>query len=69
MTEQDKVSPGLLTKISRNGERFWLRNCRPMNGKLYGQVDNNLLANPYKQGDVISFEREEIIDWIDERQT
>lgn len=60
------MNAGRIVKIVRNGERFWLRNARPLNGTMYGQVDNHLLENPPYFGQIIQFDENEIIDEIKE---
>lgn len=57
-----EINPGRIVKIIRNGERFWLRNVRHLDGKLYGQVDNMLLVAPYTKGQIIEIEENEIIE-------
>jgi hypothetical protein len=58
-----KLIEGQEIKISRNGERFWVRliSLAKIRGK--GIVLNNLINNPYKYGDPITFKISEITGW------
>ena len=51
-------------KISRNGERFWLKKLSDGLGTTrYGEVANNLIeVHPYKCGDTIEYKEEEVLD-------
>jgi hypothetical protein len=51
-------------KISRNGERFWLRKLSDGMGETrYGEVANNLIeAHPYKLGETIEYKENEVLD-------
>ena len=55
--------PKSWVKISRDGERFWLREIRTEgDGTKTGVVDNELLVAPYKRGERIEFREAEVID-------
>jgi hypothetical protein len=58
-----KLIEGQEIKISRNGERFWVRliSLAKIRGK--GIVLNNLINNPYKYRDPITFKISEITGW------
>lgn len=54
-------SVGRVVKIRRNGERFWVRNVRNMDGRLFGQVDNHVIEQPFTFGKIIEISESEII--------
>ena len=53
---------GLLFKISRKGEAFWVKYKGTKNGKITGIVDNYLVVNKYKYKQTITFSKKEIVD-------
>ena len=66
----DEINTGRMVKIIRNGERFWVRNVREMDGRLYGQVDNDVVMQPFTHGEIIEILADEIIDvWTDDQST
>ena len=55
--------PQSFVKIARDGERFWLRQCRTISRqRMTGVVDNELEVAPYKYNDRIEFDRDEIVE-------
>ena len=55
---------GLLVKITRNAERFWVSVTDAGNGGWHvGTVDNDLVcAHPYGRGDLVEFHSDEVVD-------
>ena len=58
---------GKTVKIVRDGERFWVSNVKKMDGRLFGNVANNLVVAPYQHGERIEIEESEIIDIWEEK--
>jgi hypothetical protein len=66
MMNKAEINAGRIVKVSRNNERFWLRNVRELDGKLLGQVDNNVTQQPFSAGDIIEITEDEIMqEWIE----
>jgi hypothetical protein len=56
--------PMAFAKISRHGERFWLKDVKLENDAWSGIVDNVLQEAPYYTGQRIEFEESEVVDTI-----
>lgn len=60
--ELDNIKINDSVKISNGLERFWAQIIEVNTLYLLGRVDNELITNDYKLGDIIMFERHNIYD-------
>ena len=60
--ELDNIKINDSVKISNGFERFWAQIIQVNTLYLLGKVDNELITNEYKLGDIIMFERHNIYD-------
>jgi len=54
-----------IVKIVRNGERFWINEVAPHEGRLIGKVNNHLITEENSDlvfGSSVVFDEDEIID-------
>jgi hypothetical protein len=63
MTEQ--LFTGMIVKIRRNSERFFVKIGRVTRAHIYAEVDSNVICQPFKHGDIITIEQDEIIEIYD----
>jgi hypothetical protein len=55
----------LIVKIRRNSERFFVKICRVTRTHIYAEVDSHVICQPFKHGDIITIEQEEIMEIYD----
>jgi hypothetical protein len=60
MTKQ--LFRGMLVKVRRNSERFFVKIRRVTRTHIYARVKNYVICQPFKYGDIITIKQAEIIE-------
>jgi hypothetical protein len=60
MTKQ--LSRGMIIKVRRNSERFFVKIRRITRENIYAEVKNKVILQPFGYGDVIAFNRNEVLE-------
>ena len=64
-TELDNIKPGQPVKVSLNKERFWVLVTKVDGDNITGTIDNNLLRNNLKYGDIVTFTKDNVFAIMD----
>jgi hypothetical protein len=60
MTKQ--LSRGMIIKVRRNSERFFVKIRRITRENIYAEVKNKVILQPFRYGNVIAFKRNEVLE-------